>query len=228
MALLDGLGIDGNTAGLLGMAMTSKNPSQAIKKIAMMQMLSQNDQPQQPSYIEQNYAPQAADYMGTGVQAPTSTNPALNLPTNKQEMLQQLKASAVAAYPGNPTMQQVAMTQAIHESGLMGHPSQLASQYNNYFGIKAPGTAGSVNMKTNEFLNGSNQMVNAGFGRNANMGDSFMQHQHLMQNKRYQPVMAAQNPAAAFGALKQAGYATDPNYPNKLNATYQRYVAPLY
>jgi flagellum-specific peptidoglycan hydrolase FlgJ len=150
-----------------------------------------------------------------------------NLPADKQQMLAQLKQNAQIAFPGNPVMQQVAITQAIHESGLMGTPSKLARQ-NNLFGIKAPGNAGIVNMPTGEVINGQSTTVNANFGRNKSPVDSFMQYRDLMAKNRYKPVIAANNPFDAFNALQRAGYATDPKYAQKLNRVYSQYVDPLY
>jgi flagellum-specific peptidoglycan hydrolase FlgJ len=152
---------------------------------------------------------------------------------DKRALLTQLKEEVKKAYPDNPTLQQVALTQAILESNLMGKPSVLASRYNNLFGIKAsnsfPGTAGNVNMPTNEVYGGKTQRVNAGFARNATLGDSFMQHRDLLTgSRRYMPVINANDPYEAFAALQQAGYATDPAYERKLNRVYENYIAPLY
>lgn len=154
-------------------------------------------------------------------------------PPGLSTMMPQLIASAQSAYPDNPTMQQVAVTQAIHESGLAGRPSDLATQNNNYFGIKAsrsfPGTAGSVDYPTTEYVGGSPSKVNQGFAANNSMQDSFNQHANLMTGSdRYNPVLQAQNPLDAFGALQKAGYATDPNYADNLSSVWGKYVAPSF
>lgn len=222
----------GNLGGLLSMALLTATGNKGLaKKMMLMQMLNEpSSEPSDGSFsgINPQYQPQTPQSLGSTSQKLMQGIAPAQLSQDKTAMLQQLKQSAQAAYPDNPMMQQVAITQAIHESGLMGRPSQLASKYNNYFGIKAPGTAGTVNMRTGEFLNGKNTTVNAGFGRNNSPSDSFMQHRNLMSKGRYQPVVNSQNPYDAFTALQRAGYATDPAYANKLNATYQRYVAPLY
>jgi flagellum-specific peptidoglycan hydrolase FlgJ len=214
MGLL-GLGLAGG-----GMGSLSSNPM-----LALLAILGQNQQPN---------ASQAA------MQKPAETAPAANdlafmpndytpLSRDKSAMLQQLKQYAAMTYPDNPIMQQVAITQAIQESGLMGEGSQLATRYNNLFGIKAPGTAGRVNMPTFEDYSSGRQRVNANFGANKSPIDSFMQHKNLLtKSQRYQPVLAANNPYDAFAALKKSGYATDRNYVNNLSNVYNRYVAPLY
>lgn len=163
------------------------------------------------------------------VNSPNSSNPnAFNIfPEDKQERLAMLKEQAQKAFPDNPTMQQVSIAQAIHESGLMGKPSQLAQQ-GNLFGIKAPGTAGTVSMGTQEFASGVPYRTNAAFGANASPSDSFNQYAGLMNKDRYGAVRQAQSPLEAFQALQKAGYATDPEYSRKLSRVYNQYVAPMY
>lgn len=149
------------------------------------------------------------------------------------ELLPKLAASAKATFPDNPTMQQVSLSQAILESGLNGKPSELATQHNNYFGIKSsksfPGTDGSVDYGTTEFIGGAPARINQGFARNSSMDDSFRQYGNLMNgSSRYAPVIAAKSPLDAFSALGKSGYATDPNYAAKLRAIHSRYVSPYY
>jgi flagellum-specific peptidoglycan hydrolase FlgJ len=152
---------------------------------------------------------------------------------NFKEMLPGLLEASREAYPDNPTMQKVALSQAILESGLTGKPSALATQNNNYFGIKAsksfPGTAGNVDYGTTEYIGGQPSNINQGFAANNSMGESFLQHRDLMYGaNRYQPVIQSQSPEDAFAALQNSGYATDPNYARKLKSIYGRYVAPAY
>ncbi len=215
-------GLDPETMGLLGMSLAGAGGgNDFLSSIMMMKMFGgEGDGTTGTPGSNDSFNP---------VNAPAyiSSDP-VSLTTDKQALLSQLKNQAAAAYPNNPTMQQVAITQAIHESNLMGKPSQLAAKSNNYFGIKAPGTGGTVNMATNEFMGGRNQTVNAGFGRNNSVGDSFNQYRNLMNKPRYQSVLSSQNPTDAFNALQKSGYATDPQYANKLNNVYNRYVAPLY
>ncbi len=175
-------------------------------------------------------APIGSDFMPGGGYPTQPPSPGMgqSLSPDKAAMLQQLKDAATKAYPDNPVMQQVAITQAIHESGLMGRPSRLASEDNNYFGIKAPGTAGTVNMRTQEYGGNGAYMTNAGFGRNATMADSFQQHHDLMNKNRYQSVNQSRSPSEAFQTLQRSGYATDPKYARQLNRVYDQYVAPLY
>lgn len=149
-------------------------------------------------------------------------------PDSGNSYLPTLKDSVEKAYPDNPVMQKVALTQAILESGLLNKPSTLSSKYNNLFGIKAPGTAGTVDMPSTEFIGGSPQRVTSSFGANNTIGDSFLQHRDLMNKNRYAPVLSAGSPYEAFSALQRVGYATDPRYAQKLASLYDKYVVPLY
>lgn len=145
--------------------------------------------------------------------------------------LNQVRQQIESAFPDNKVMQQVALSQAMLESGFNPsnpNPSSLASLNNNLFGIKGSGTAGSANMQTNEFQNGAMTPQNAQFAANNNMSDSINQYKNLLNSSRYQGVMNAKTPGEAFNALQNSGYATDPNYAAKLQKIHQLYVAPLF
>jgi flagellum-specific peptidoglycan hydrolase FlgJ len=160
----------------------------------------------------------------TSMRAPQQQIDTSALAPTPQARIQQVKQMAMEAHPDNPVMAQLAAAQAIQESRLLGKPSTLASQHNNLFGIKAPGTAGTTNMNTNEFMGGRNQMVNAGFGQNKTMQDSFQQHADLMNKSRYTAVRQAKSfPEAAY-AVQRAGYATDPNYAASLINIQRKYL----
>ncbi len=156
---------------------------------------------------------------------PSSSGPLSQLSQNPQERIKQVVDAAKRTYPDQPHMAKLAAAQALLESGLHGNkPSTLASQHNNLFGIKGSGTAGSVNMRTGEHLNGQNVTVNAGFAKNATLEDSFAQHKKLMGNSRYAGVRSAGSFEQAAGAVRSAGYATDPNYTQKLISIYNSHL----
>ena len=128
------LGMDKEMAGMIGMAMLNRaNPDNFLSPIYMLKMMGlSGDTTDQIEMGVTNPVPQGVNSveqqnnMAGGQQQPVTT---ASLPQNMQERLSQLKSWAQSAYPDNPTMQQVAITQAIHESRLMGKPSQLASRY---------------------------------------------------------------------------------------------------
>lgn len=136
------------------------------------------------------------------------------------KLLHLVVAAAEATYGTDSVMSKIAIAQAQQESNVVSKPSKLAVQANNLFGIKGSGTAGSVLMRTHEYVNGKKIYINAPFAKNATLADSFEQHKKLMSKPRYAKVLAAQTFQDAAQALKDAGYATDPNYPANLLGAY--------
>jgi flagellum-specific peptidoglycan hydrolase FlgJ len=218
--LLNGQGQTNNDPGMLGLALlqvsrNGGNLRSLLPLLAQIDARKNQEQPQAPSPVIPSMA------------QPSNGTDAL--PQDKSALLASLKQQAAAAYPDNPTLQQVAITQAIQESGLLGkNPSKLATENYNLFGIKEAGNAGSVNLGTTEYINGMSKSIHDDFGRNRSVGDSFLQQRDFLNKKRYSSVLSAQSPTAAFSALQQAGYATDPQYAKHLDRVYRQYVAPLY
>lgn len=131
-------------------------------------------------------------------------------------------ARAVEAQTGIPAGFLIA--QAAHESGWGRRDIKHAdgSSSNNLFGIKAgPGWNGPVaEVTTTEYINGRATKVKAKFRAYASAEESFADYARLMKNNpRYERVMAqASNGNAKQWAsgLQRAGYATDPQYADKL------------
>ena len=90
---------------------------------------------------------------------------------------------------------------------------QYQSGKHNYFGIKGGGNT----VSTQEFVNGQMVTVNASFRNYNSPLESAKDYVSLTQNSRYAPgLAAARTPREAAMAIKAAGYATDPNYVEKL------------
>lgn len=142
------------------------------------------------------------------------------------DYLNQAITGANSVYGKDTPMADIAAAQAILESRLSGKPSKLASDYNNYFGIKGKGTAGSASMGTQEYIAGKMRGTKAAFAANKTAQDSFLQHKNLMNNPRYANVLASKTPEEAAVALQRAGYATDPNYAKSLIHVLNTYVRP--
>ncbi|MBI3964518.1 MAG: glucosaminidase domain-containing protein [Chloroflexi bacterium] len=149
--------------------------------------------------------------------------PAPSRATNQSALQSQFIAQAIE--PAQKSQREtgvpasVTIAQAILESDW--GQSGLAVKGQNYFGIKAlrgPGPAGVINMNTGEFFNGTYTVVNDGFKKYNNMAESFADHGRFFQeNKRYAAAMKSTNDARKFARLiHEAGYATDPNYSDKL------------
>ena len=92
----------------------------------------------------------------------------------------------------------------------------------NLFGIKAGGTwSGPVaTAKTIEFTNGIAKQETASFRKYDNFADSFNDYvAFLKSNPRYQDAINNASDSAQSGrALQEAGYATDPDYAEKIQS----------
>lgn len=140
-------------------------------------------------------------------------------------LLEQLVDSANEVYPDNKILAQLAVTQAILESGFQNGPgSVLAREDHNLFGIKGEGIQGSAPHKTHEYIDGKWIVVTAKFAKNASWADSFAQHRKLLSHSRYHKVWESKSCPEAFQEVHQAGYATDPEYTNQLTSLWKRYV----
>lgn len=143
-----------------------------------------------------------------------------NMPQNQQipqgSPIQSAIQAAKATYPDDPVRAKLAAAQAIQESGLSGRPSQLATQHNNYFGIKGSGNAGNVAYHSKEHDSGGWSNPVSNFASYKTPEDSFQAHKALMSKDRYKAVMQAQDFESAAKAVQHSGYATDPNYSNQL------------
>ncbi len=108
---------------------------------------------------------------------------------------------------------------AINETGWGS--SELSLRANNYFGIKAdvgPGTAGYVVYDTREVINGRVVLVRAPFRAYRSLEECMQDlAAFLHENPRYDTLWAhAAEPRASAVSLSQAGYATDPDWADKL------------
>lgn len=100
--------------------------------------------------------------------------------------------------------------------------SKLAYKYNNLFGIKANTKKNRVRMYTTENVNGKNVKVKQYFQVYNSWSASIRAHTLLIVNgttdnhNRFKGVQRAKNYRQAAYELQKNGYATDPNYANKL------------
>lgn len=102
--------------------------------------------------------------------------------------------------------------------------SGLSSEYNNYFGIKSNDSSKSKDLMTSEFVNGKEVKVNQPFREYDSMEESFEHYGALIGTAaRYKEVRAANNYREAAYAIKKCGYATDPNYAEKIISIIETY-----
>lgn len=105
--------------------------------------------------------------------------------------------------------------------------SALSKEANNYFGIKA-GNNGA-NYATKEYENDTWVNVDASFRRYDSMEESVLDYAKLLyfgtdwNTDLYQGVIQASSYKEAANEIKAAGYATDPNYAEKLIQIIEQY-----
>ncbi|MDY7231355.1 glucosaminidase domain-containing protein [Hyalangium rubrum] len=165
--------------------------------------------------------------IGGGSSTPTNptgpTTPVGDLPKTGNAFLDRVAADAIKSQRQTGVPASVTLAQAMLESG--SGQSGLATKANNFFGIKGEGPAGHVTMPTKEFLNGKWVTVNANFRKYNSPAESFADHgKFLRDNRRYANAFNHTDNAAQFAReIHKAGYATDPEYSNKLISIINKY-----
>ena len=125
----------------------------------------------------------------------------------------------------------VTIAQAILESD-WGR-SELSTEYNNYFGIKAltkPGSAGVAWFDVWEVIDDEDVIQTEPFRAYNNAVESFVDHgEFFLGNRRYRRALAVRSDPRAFArAINRAGYATDPDYAPKLIELMDRFDLYIY
>jgi len=143
-------------------------------------------------------------------------------PAHVEAFVQRLLPHARAASAGSGIPAQFMLGQAALETGWGKAEIRGADGQNshNLFGIKAGGgwRGGTVDIVTTEYVNGKPQKQVDIFRAYDSYADAFRDYANLLRTQpRYQNVIAQGQDAAGFArGLQQAGYATDPNYAQKL------------
>ncbi|GAE07289.1 glycoside hydrolase family 73 protein [Paenibacillus sp. JCM 10914] len=147
------------------------------------------------------------------------------------EFIARLAPIAVADMRQYGVPASLTLAQAILESSW--GTSGLVQQANNLFGIKGTGPAGSVTMKTTEYRGQTPYTTNAQFRKYNSWNESVADHTRLILNgtrdkpQRYHGVLWADYKTAAT-EIWRGGYATDPNYPQKLISIIEQYALQQY
>lgn len=128
-------------------------------------------------------------------------------------------AQAASAQSGVPT--ELILSQAALESGWGRREirGEDGSQSYNLFGIKAsPNWKGKVvNILTTEYEDGVPRKVMQPFRAYDSYAESFADYARLIsRNERYSEVVTAGSAEEAARSIQRAGYATDPDYADKL------------
>ena len=125
----------------------------------------------------------------------------------------------------------VTIAQAIHESAW--GKSDLSVKANNLFGVKADSSwkGQTIDMPTQEHINGSNITVMAKWRKYDSFEDSVKDHgKFLKENPRYEQsgVFKAKDYKEQAYAIRMAGYATDPQYASLICNIIESYSLNIY
>lgn len=145
------------------------------------------------------------------------------IPKFNNQFLDSVAEDAVLSQRATGVPASVTLAQAILESGW--GKSGLSAKYHNYFGIKGTGPAGTVVLSTGEHFNGKDVVIKDGFRVYHSAAESFEDHgRFFIENKRYAEAMRNAHDAERFAKeIHKAGYATDPNYSQKLISLIRKY-----
>lgn len=134
--------------------------------------------------------------------------------TNKQAFINSILPAAIQYGQRIGVDPRIIVAQAAHESAW-----GRSAPGNNYFGIKSHGKGGGQTFTTHEVINGQRVKMNDSFRTFNSPSDSVAGYaDFLTSNKRYQPMLAAQGLDAQIDALGRSGYATDPNYADRIRS----------
>lgn len=115
------------------------------------------------------------------------------------------------------------LAQLLLESGT-GSLSELATDCHNLFGVKGVGPAGYCLYSTGENYNGVDVTVNAKFRKYNTYAESFEDRAEILSGSWYKRCTKTAKTADDWAkAIRKCGYATDPNYPEKLISIMKEY-----
>lgn len=123
-----------------------------------------------------------------------------------------LTAAKAKGLPNPEVIAQLGASQSSVETGYGQHMVG-----NNAFGIKGQGTAGTINAMTSEVIGGQSTRMSQGFAAYNSVEESAVGYvDFISNNPRYRNVLSATSVGDAAMAIAAAGYATDPNYAQKI------------
>lgn len=152
--------------------------------------------------------------------------------SKEQNFLNELSPRAQEIQEKHGILTSITLAQAILESDW--GQSGLAQKGNNLFGVKGKSPQPMVTMTTKEFVDGKWIEINANFRKYKDWNESLDSHAELFLNgtswnkDKYNGVIAADDYKKAAQELQSAGYATDPDYAEKLINIIEKYDLALY
>lgn len=152
--------------------------------------------------------------------------------SKEKNFLNELSPRAQEIQEKHGILTSITLAQAILESDW--GQSGLAQKGNNLFGVKGKSPQPMVTMTTKEFVDGKWIEINANFRKYKDWNESLDSHAELFLNgtswnkDKYNGVIAADDYKKAAQELQSAGYATDPDYAEKLINIIEKYDLALY
>ena len=151
------------------------------------------------------------------------------MPVQVNNFVARMSASAQAASAASGVPAPLILAQAALESGWGRREirGDDGGQSFNLFGIKADRSwrGPVVETTTTEYVDGVAQSGRAKFRAYGSYEEAFTDYAKFMtRNPRYANVLASVDPTEAARGLQRAGYATDPQYANKLVRIMQKFA----
>ena len=130
----------------------------------------------------------------------------------KEEFIAELYPTAIEVSKETGVDPRIIVAQAALETGWGKH-----APGNNYFGIKSHGMSGGQVLTTKEVVDGKTITIKDSFRSFESPRDSVRGYgEFIKANPRYREFSSANNLEDQVQALGRSGYATDPNYANKI------------
>ncbi|MEJ8548141.1 glucosaminidase domain-containing protein [Brevibacillus borstelensis] len=140
--------------------------------------------------------------------------------TKQQTFIDKIAPAAAEDWKAYGVPASLTIAQAILESTC--GTSELAVKANNLFGIKGNGPAGTYTKVSDEYYNGQKVKKPSDFRKYNSWAESIRDHTQFLLKPRYTKVIGADWKTACH-EVYDAGYATDPAYPEKLNRIIEQY-----
>lgn len=206
-------------------------PKGKPKSLTGMESINRIDTRQIVGTIDKGQQDSLADFDGRRNPFRHSSGSSTKAP-HVQAFLDQMSPSAIVASKVSGVPAKLIVAQAALETGWGKDKLKTERGENsfNVFGIKAGSywTGKTTNVATTEFVNGIPQRSVEKFRVYDSYDSAFSDYARLISNNsRYQGVVNARSDVAAARAIQQGGYATDPEYANKLIAVMANLNDPL-
>lgn len=146
-----------------------------------------------------------------------------------EEFIEEIKEDALEIEKEHDIPASIIIAQAALETGWLGHEirdKETGINSYNLFGIKADKNwdGPTVKIDTHEYKDGRRFETEGKFRAYKSYQESIMDHMSfLLENPRYEKTLEADNPIEFARRLQEAGYATDPNYAEKLISIMRKY-----